>query len=535
MNCLPLISRELRAGSRRWTTYWLRLLAASSVMGGVLFWFATDSPSTRAGGEMFALMHQVVLAAIWVLVPLMTCDCLSQEKREGTLGLLFLTNLRAGEIVLAKAIAHGLRALTLWLAAIPVIGIPLLMGGLSWKEVLFSCGLAFISLCLALAVGLLASALGKRINEAVAWTLLLAPLACGFFTIGTLYFLAVIAYALKIIPPRELSEVFSSVGLVISVPLVWNEEGLWSELFGRSNGKNAPAILLGTALLTLLAAVGAILFSTWIVAPIIRRTWQDKPKTKRQEEVDNIFFKPVFWLGFFKRWMRRSLERNPIGWLEKRSWQGRTTAWVWLAVMISLSTGLAYGTTGYGQEDLEIFNALMWMLLGTIAFVAAGSFRRERETGALELILVTPMSERQIIFGRLRGLWSQFLPSVAVWSAVVIYLSSAAREWHVRDFVFWTVSYLVVPVVGLYFSLRSRFVLLSWLATLAACFGLPYFVWLVSYWVVFKLWGTGDIYDSSLRFITKSSVIVLPVQFGLGALLTWRLYKNLRRRSFSFR
>ena len=45
---------------------------------------------------------------------------------------------------------------------------------------------------------------------------------------------------------------------------------------------------------------------------------------------------------------------------------------------------------------------------------SSSSFRRERETRVLELLLVSPINEWQIILGRLRGLWTQFLPSLAL-------------------------------------------------------------------------------------------------------------------------
>ena len=57
----------------------------------------------------------------------LTSDCLSAEKREGTLGLLFLTNLKARDIVIAKVFSHGLRSLTMWAATLPIIAVPLLL------------------------------------------------------------------------------------------------------------------------------------------------------------------------------------------------------------------------------------------------------------------------------------------------------------------------------------------------------------------------------------------------------------------------
>ena len=168
------------------------------------------------------------------------------------------------------------------------------------------------------------------------------------------------------------------------------------------------------------------------------------------------------------------------------------------------------------------------MLLISIAYVAAGSFRRERETGALELILVTPLSERQIVNGRLRGLWSQFLPTFVLWAAVVIYLSTAYTRWNPSELIEFTAAYFIVPVIGLYFSLRSRYVLLAWLATIAVCFAVPQLVW----WVCGALLHLSE-YDES--FIARSVFVSVPVQLALAALLFQRLRVNLARRSFSLR
>src|SRR5206468_10795696 len=71
------------------------------------------------------------------------------------------------------------------------------------------------------------------------------------------------------------------------------------------------------------------------------------------------------------------------------------------------------------------------LLLG-LTFSATGSFREELETGAFELLLVTPLRERQIIAGRVRGLWQQFLPAMLVYGAGSIYLVSG---WHDQSLV----------------------------------------------------------------------------------------------------
>jgi len=537
----PLIIRELRGSSRRWTTYWLRLLAAGSVISAILLWLSNHVYLPQAEPLVFEWMHYIMLAAIWIVVPLMTCDCISSEKREGTLGLLFLTNLNAREIVFAKTAVQGFRALTLWLATVPLIVVPILLGGLSWREIVLSCCFSLASICFALSVGVVASGCSHSLNRSVALAVLLAPLAHLIFAVFALLVIVMTALVTGIGDWEDPVGILDLIGEALS--FVWNYRAGWSHT--SVTPKVGLTWILAAAMM-IFVSVLILIATIIIVADRLRRNWKDKPKTKRQTEVESFFCKEVFWQGTFRRWMRRSLERNPIGWLEKRNWTGRISSWIWLAIMISFATTLAYGTAAAGFGG---FGVLMWMLLISIAYVAAGSFRRERETGALELILVTPLSERQIIFGRLHGLWSQFLPMFAVWIAVVLYLSSALKNWQLANVFQFAVLYLIVPIVGLYFSLRSRFVLLSWTATLAVCFALPQLAW----WGFKELaanvlsgWGfpaAMDLTTSSLvdwqraihTVLANPEVIMVPAQLAIAVLLLWRLHVNLARRTFSLR
>ena len=140
------------------------------------------------GQQLFAALHCALFGAIWVLVPMLTADCISRERREGTLGLLFLTPLKGTDIVVAKGLAHGLRAVTLWLAVLPVLTIPFLLGGVSWAEAVLSVVVNANAMCWALAAGLLASAWSKAWLRAL---LLAAVLALAFlllFVAGTGWF-----------------------------------------------------------------------------------------------------------------------------------------------------------------------------------------------------------------------------------------------------------------------------------------------------------------------------------------------------------
>src|SRR5258706_11942121 len=152
----PLPTGEWKGGARHSFTYWLRVLGAGALVLVGAYSVLGHGLSMNKGGPLFARLHLTLLCSIWVLVPLVTADCISRERREGTLGLLFLTPLTAQGIVLAKTLTHGLRALTMCVAVLPVLALPFLMGGVSWQEAVLSASTNFSSFCWAVAAGVLA-------------------------------------------------------------------------------------------------------------------------------------------------------------------------------------------------------------------------------------------------------------------------------------------------------------------------------------------------------------------------------------------
>src|SRR6266699_3061131 len=156
---LPIVARELRVASRRRSTYFVRAGAALLVIiaGTWLFLMMHRETAPR---EM-ALVLFGTLTGSAVLYCLLsgvrsTADCLSQEKREGTLGLLFLTDLNGLDVVLGKLAATSLNGLYGVLAVVPMLAIPLLMGGVTLGEFGRMALVAVNTLFFSLAVGILA-------------------------------------------------------------------------------------------------------------------------------------------------------------------------------------------------------------------------------------------------------------------------------------------------------------------------------------------------------------------------------------------
>src|SRR5215471_1141101 len=141
MSVLPVIVRELRMQARQPLTYWLRTIGAVSVFAAVALglWRLTMGNSQWPGGPavpvqnefqtfgttVFGKMNLFIFLGIWLLVPIATADAISRERREGTLPLLYLTELRSLGIVLGKTFVHSLRSSSVFLTMAPWLMLPL--------------------------------------------------------------------------------------------------------------------------------------------------------------------------------------------------------------------------------------------------------------------------------------------------------------------------------------------------------------------------------------------------------------------------
>jgi len=481
MNVLPVIARELRAESRSPFTYWLRVLGAAALLMAAAFFILLHGFRADEGEKLFSQLHCALHLAIWVLVPLLTADCISRERREETLGLLFLTPLKALDIVVAKSLAHGLRAATLVLAVLPVIALPLLMGGVSWKQATASLFLNASALCLALSAGLLASSMSKTWIRALILSFGLATAFAYVFCAG-LGSLFSVAYGRTPFPFYQ-DWLRSGLQLAMGInPGFFLSAYYYRNSFLTAPGMMSPAVMFQAALL---ASIGTLLISTivlmWaaaIAAVFTRRNWQQRPQNPFAIWLTNKFCTPVVMLGVLRHWMKRKLDRNPIGWLEQRTWSGRLVIWSWFAVMISVYS-LVLTNPVYLTRNLNGVHIFMgWVLLLSMAVNASTSFRRERENGALELLLVSPLTEAQIISGRLRGIWGQFIPSMALLLGGWIYLTLAfSRSSNLFTLVttvaFFVTGFISVPMIGIYYSLLFRNFLTSLITTVLVALVMP--------------------------------------------------------------
>ena len=520
MTVLPVIVRELRASARQPFTYSLRVLgAAALLLTGVLFGVRYGFEPTL-GRRLFTALHCTLFTAIWVLVPMLTADCISRERREGTLGLLFLTPLKGADIVVAKGLAQGLRAVTLGLAVLPVLTIPFLMGGVSYLEAALSVSVNVNAMCWALAAGLLASAWSKTWPQALLCALALA--CVSLVVLGTVAGW-VLLHGINLGKPGWRLVHWDSASAAGFV-LLTNAAGFWSDIPRWTSAKG----IAWTLALTTLFSLAVLTLVVLAAGARTRRSWREEPPPRWQVWLERIFCTPVLWRVFYEGWMRRKLEHNPIGWLEQRTWSGRLVTWGWVAVLISVYTTVLTDRRFFWASN-TIQEFIAFLVACSLAASAAGSFRRERETGVLELLLVSPLGETQILSGRLRGLWGQFLPAAVLLLAVWMYSSRfLPNPSGTGVLVFYAMTFLTLPVFGLYYSLRCRNFLPAFIFTISVGMLMP----LGLAHVLRALWFLNG---NSLPFLwgqMRPSGLATVCQVILAVYCWRRLYRRLEKRGF---
>jgi len=124
MNALPVVVRELVVASRRSATYWTRFAVAGVALACfclmLLFGSRTNTVAMQ-GKQIFVVLSVMTFTYCSLAGVFATTDCLSSERRNGTLGLLFLTDLRTLDVILGKLAAHSLHAVFGLLAVVPVM------------------------------------------------------------------------------------------------------------------------------------------------------------------------------------------------------------------------------------------------------------------------------------------------------------------------------------------------------------------------------------------------------------------------------
>ncbi len=414
---LPVIERELRMRARSGMLAYTRMGAAAVfiVVGGPMVLMMT-SMGARAGTMLFESMGWLLMLFALFEGARISAGTISEERREGTLGLLFLTDLSALDVLLGKLAGAALTAVFALLAMVPVLSVAVLMGGVTAGEVVRGAATLGTSLVLSLAAGLWASA---RCREWLV-SILVALGTVVAMTMGPL----VVELVIRLILSETVTGDEATAGLLSPVvTLAMVPDGVYAAVRGR--------FWAGLGL-----QVGMALVLVWAAAARLRGAWREElsPATGRKEgkeireraaaagvveggEAAGSAAKRRRWLdGELWPWgasaeavVRGALARR----LRLRFW---TRVLVGMAVLGHLPEIMAPwwnevggGGTRFAMSVLMGLVMLPAMVCGFgvalgLVYLAVRAMGEARQAGELELLLTTPLGPAEFLGHAWHGL-----------------------------------------------------------------------------------------------------------------------------------
>jgi hypothetical protein len=391
MTILPVVTRELQVASRRRSTYASRVVAVAIalVLGGwIMLTLPRFFPTNLVGAQLFKVLSWFAFVYALISGAKATADTMSSEKRQGTLGLLFLTDLKGYDVLLGKFVAASLDTFYALMAIMPLLALPLLMGGVTAGEFWRVALAVFGTLIFSLSAGMLASSLSFVERKATGAAYLIVGFACGGIPI--------VAEILKNHSPQ----------LSLLIFVMSPSSACWTAFqtkFTIDPAQYYVSILLtflGSAVLLALASRAAAHGWRDRPQPMGKPDWEEKWRLKAWStpEARNAF-------------RRRLLAINPIYWLASRRRHEQIYPWIFLVSMATLwSWGLLIDRDFVRLEGTTIAFYLIHVVFKIwIANIACYGFNTDRDEGAFEIIFSTPLRVNDILKGQWLALGRLFL------------------------------------------------------------------------------------------------------------------------------
>jgi hypothetical protein len=524
MTILPVVERELRVAARRRAAYWWRVGACLLVLA-VMAWLAWVAGATffspqRSGRPLFTVLSVVAFVLCLGVGGALTADCLSSEKREGTLGLLFLTDLRGYDVVLGKMAATSLAAVYALLAVLPVLALAVLLGGITQLALAGTAVSLLNTVFFSLTAGLLVSALSRDERRAASGTAVLL--------FGITFGLPLVAWGLE-----ELTRWPGRNGLadLIALPSPAIGFALGMDQLVNATGPGGPS-----AARFWISQV-CVHAQSWLflllACAILPRTWHETGMRGGETTGWRAHWQ-TWWFGNPTRRLelrQRLLARHPMVWLTNRHLARVRSPWILLGC---LAAGWFLGALWMGADWNTTAVAVVFALsLHTlfkyqVAAEACRRFAEDRRSGALELLLSTTLTPAELVRGQWLALRHIFAaPLVALLLADLLLLATAWRDaggeapelaWvFVAGMAVTVLDCLTLAWLGIWQGLRARNYIVGLGATLAGVLAFPWVVWSVGVVTLLAFEAMGDLGEA----------FVSPFGFLLGSWLLVALLVDL--------
>jgi ABC-type transport system involved in multi-copper enzyme maturation permease subunit len=386
------------------------------------------SDMARFGAMLFQILAPLQLALAIFFSALLAASGVAQEKDRRTLPLLLLTNLTNSELVVGKLLATLLNVLVLLAAALPLFMLAALFGGVSFEQI----GRAFaVTLVTAIAAGSLGSTMALA-REKTFQTLALTVLALVFWLAAG-----------EVVARGALGDDWAGISTAIWAAALSPWQAILTATRPLIDRQDALPYV-GNAVNCFLLVTGALALALNGVAILKVRVWNPSREVRRRtagaDEPESIWGLSEQSAAAARKAAARNVHAapgktrqvwdNPIIWREIATWAyGRKVLAIRVGYLMLVGLALAALRAAMGSEaGLDMATgALVLVPLFVLSLVlvnaqAVTSVTSERDARALDLLLVTDLSPKEFVFGKLGGVFYNTKEMVVFPMALCVYL-----------------------------------------------------------------------------------------------------------------
>ena len=401
------------------------------------------SDLAQFAGLVFQILAPLQLALAVFFSAMLAASAVAQEKDRKTFVLLLLTRLTNRELVLGKLLASLLNVLVMFAAGLPVFVLLSLLGGISAGQIARTAAVTVASIIVCGSLGSTLAQWREKTFQALALFVLVLVL---WLALGEAIAAGAIGSAPAGIPAHRLAVAVSPWQAVLAAA---RPTASWADA-----GSSSPI-----AWFLLVSAAATVVLNGLAIARV--RAWNtigadDRPKKPEEEsgQADGTRIVPATL-------EHRVVWDNPILWREIRTWAyGRKILIVRVTFLafFALSAGglwrLVQSPDGVTLAKGAL--ALLPLLLLSLVLVnaqAVTALTAERDTKALDLLLVSDLTPKEFIFGKLGGIFYNTKVIVLLPLLLCGYLGwqgAIDLENLIYLLVGMTVLYVFVAVIGLH-------------------------------------------------------------------------------------
>lgn len=466
----PVLANELLLNSRRGSQYLFRRIYSGWLIVQLLFYYLVylvmsgylenlvtgarinpDAASDFGSNFVELLMKQQLILTL-LITPAFTAGAITDEKTRGTLQYLLTADITPWEILFGKLLGRLLQVIYLLLEPLPLICFIGVFGGVSPAAVII---MALLILAPMFAIGsasMLASVWTRQTRDAVLAVYLCAAIGYGLLA------------GFKVLPW------FNPVG---ALDAVWGASDHYAEAVKHLLLTSLAWAAVGSACLVLagLRMRGAYLRQLQNESASKKKHWwvarrtdvSDEPIHWKEAQVEGIaplqFFRRVpQWLGMTVVFLMTLFSSATIiAWnmapaADLLELLGIIARGNWVEVMSRIRP--AY--EGFLAQGI---GALL-MATGLVGLRCSGAVTTEREKQTWEALLLSPLTMKQLIRGKLWGIIRATYPYLIAYALPAVAFSLLGGI----GAIFWTLLLLVVAwfgmlfagAAGLWCSVRSR-------------------------------------------------------------------------------